>query len=277
MKKNQFSEVLILAVLAVVLIVYCSYTYLIKPLQTETASLEQQVQQKEMSLRTLNTATYSYSANLEKLTAYSKGLENCKDDFFSDEFEEVYIDHVKVNMYDHNIDFTSLNASDSGFRASAVYPSANAANRMLAVLSEDSLLADNSMIAADSYNSYVEALKASGGRFENEFAMTSISLSVEGYYNDVLAFLKGLIDNDKHVIINSVTLEIGENAFLNASENPSVLVRMEVLFPRVPKINSLCTVEVPDPLPPYAFPEDINNGSYKKNTSFLAGILDMLS
>ena len=277
MKKNQLTEVLILTVLAVVFIFYCSNLYLIKPLKTETASLEQQIQQKELSLRSLNAATSSYDANLEKLNAYAKGLENHKDDSYSNEFQETYFDYLKVNIYNHNYHFDSISSSDSNFSAGSVYPSANAANRMLAVLSADEILAGESVITADNYNSYVNALKSSGGRLDKELAMTTLSFSVQGNYNDVLAFVNDLLDNDKNVIINNIALELGDNALLNAPDDPIVFARMVVMFPRVPSLNSICTVDIPDPLPPYAFPADINDGSYKRSAGFLTSILDLFS
>ncbi len=276
MKKNQMTEVLVLALLGVILIAFAGYNYLIKPLNEKTATLEQQVQTKETNLRVLNAATLSYDANLEKLKGYANGLEECKKYFFSNEKQEVYLEHFNTNMREHYMTLSSLNSNESELRPAAVCSSSGAANRIRTALAKDPLLTDDkNVVDVVGFNTYYNKLTESKGKMESNIYMTSFSLALSGRFDNVMNFLDGMLDHDKNIIINNLTLDITDNEILSAEDNPFVTAQVEVLFLMVPAIDSICSVEVPEPLPPYVFPIDIESGSYKRSSGFLAGLLDM--
>lgn len=277
MKKNQPIEILILAILAVILIVFAANNYLIKPIKAQTAEVEKAVEQKELLLRATNASTLSYDGDKERLAELSKALSSLKPGFYPDSDEEVYLDHVSGAIKDNGMTFSSLSAFEGAFRTASVYPSEKGTKTILSVLSKDKLLENEKVLKPENFGTYVEGLNAKNGRFDKDIPTVTVTLSVEGDYNNVMKYLNDLTGKGKNVICNTMTLEIAENVSLHANSNPKVLVNVTLLFPGVPGISAYCDIAEPDPLPFYQFPEDILDGSYRNNKGFLYGLANLLA
>lgn len=265
MKKNQSIEVLLLVVLLIILAGYAVIHYLVKPVRAEIDQVRQDVTLKENELKAEYVRIGNYKKNSDRLTDLSRILLRQADSFYAKEKEEVYLDKISISVTDCKVTFTSLSALEGNMKSAALSAGNASPSEVLAYVMKEEKLAGSKLVTENGYAKYFDKLKESGGRLETDVLTTTMTVEASGKYNNVTAFLKGVLNGAKNVVCTSATLDLPENVSLKAGTNPSARLNMTLVFVSVPNINQMCNVEDPEPLPAFTFPQDVIDGSFRSS------------
>lgn len=263
MKKT--SGLLALAILFSVLIVYAGVTYLIQPVREKIDSVEQEILKTENDIKTTYYTVTSYDAKTAQLMQLGDAIAPVAEKIYSYVPEEVFLDNIRENIQKTGVSFTSMTASSGAMKQGTLGVGTGTASKIYATLVPEE---GEPSLKEDKFNTYYTKLFDKGGRLETDVEAVTVSLEVDGTYNQILNLIAGLTGNGKSVIVNSMTMDIADNISLQAGANPEVRFTVSLVYVEIPDGEQMGHVEEPEALAAYTLPQDILSGSYRSFDSF---------
>lgn len=263
MKKT--SGLLTLAILFSVLIVYVGITYLIQPMRKKIDSVEMEILNTENKIKSTYYTVASYESKSAQLIQMGEAITLMAENFYSNVPEEVFLDNIRGNIQKNGVAFSSMTASSGAVKQGMLSVGTGNASQIYAVLVPEE---DESALKEDKFDAYFKKLFDKGGRLETDIEAVTVSLEVEGTYNQILNLIAGFTDSGKSVIVNSMTMDFAENISLQAGANPAVRFTVTLVYIEIPDVEQMGKVEEAEPLATYIFPRSILNGSYRSFDPF---------
>ena len=271
MKKNQAAEILILVILAIILVSYLTVTYVIKPVKSETKDVNKQIDLKEADIKTTYYTVTSYKAKSETTSGIASALAALRSKFNSEESEDDYLDYVNSSIKACSLNVVSISASEGHMSSADFRDNEEMAEKVFKAVSGDETVKGASVLRRDRFNACYKTVISRDGRLETDILMTTITFELTGSYNNLVKFVKNVNPKGKNIICSEMTLDIPDNVSLNADTNPDARLMITFTFVNVPGMANICNIPEPKELTPYVFPNDIINGSYRKDVNLFTG------
>ncbi len=271
MKKNQSGEILLLVIVLILLGGYAVFHYILTPLKAQINSMNDMILQKELDIKTKYITVSTYPDRCEQLKTLLEKTKEAGSRFYSGEIEDTFLEHIRRNIKESQVDFVSLTAADGTLKIQSLGEDSESGKKIFRSLTEEGDPEAFSQTEAD-FLAFFESIQASGGRLETDVKTTEITVEVSGDYSEVLMFLKGITGADRNIICNSLTLEIPDNISLKAADDPFVRASAGLIFPDIPGIAKITESSEPEALSAYSIPQEILDGSYRKEQSFFSKI-----